>query len=141
MYIFSSQDPYFLFSTTQSDTLLKTRIKSSLKRLKIPHTKTHLWCGQISTRKKPGLLSLLFVERTTECLSHKPGPLSLTGRGRAGNDVTVTAADLQTLIRSPSLGKLNRGETDNPFVFCFLLSSCPIKTRVITTESYSDIRH
>lgn len=60
---------------------------------------------------------------------------------RAGNDVTVTAADLQTLIRSPSLGKGTKGGTDNPFVFPFLLSCCPIKTRVITAESYSDIRH
>lgn len=42
---------------------------------------------------------------------------------------------------TPSLGKRNKGETDNPFVFSFLLSSCPIKTRVIAAKSYSDIRH
>lgn len=46
-------------------------------------------------KKKPGLLSHLFVERTNQrSLNHSPeGPLILTGPGgRAGSDVTVAAA-------------------------------------------------
>lgn len=105
----------------------------------IPRTKTHLWCRQTSTGPSPGLLCLLFVERTTKCLNHKPeGPLILTGRARAGNDVTATAADLQTLIRSLTLGRRTKGETDNPFVFSSFPSSRPIETTEPCRHSSAD---
>lgn len=88
-------------------------LKHTLKRLLNPemsNTKTHLWCEQISKKKRKKLLHLLFVERSEVS---RP-PFILTGWCWAGNYVTTTAADLQTLIRLLSLGKWNKGETDHP---------------------------
>lgn len=62
----------------------KHALNPLLKDPEISHTKTHLWCRQISTGKKPGSLSLLFVKRTAKCLNHKPWALNLDrpGSGR-----------------------------------------------------------
>lgn len=91
----------------QSDMLLKTCLKSSLK-----WDPTHLWCRQTSTgRKKP-----FHTKRTSKRLNHKPGAANLDrlGSGRKwchGPSRRSPDAD-KVVLR----GKGNKRQTDNPFL-------------------------
>lgn len=117
MHSFASQDAYFALSATRYS---KHAIKPLLGDPQIPNTKTRLWCRQIVREK-----FLLACWENTSVQINQPTPPNPDKLGRAGNYVTDTAADLQTLIRLLLLGKWNKWETDCFFVFLlplFILS-------------------
>lgn len=109
MHSFASQDAYFALSATRYS---KHAIKPLLGDPQIPDTKTEVPSCLLREHKCPN--------QPTNQLPQIP-----TRWGRAGNYVTDTAADLQTLIRLLLLGKWNKWETDCFFVFLlplFILS-------------------